>query len=293
MHQDKEKQRRLVILVVGLSGAGKTTVLHTFEDNRFDVIDGLPFNLLTSIIIPRTSSDIYTPIAIGIDTSKEGFSVDKFGDLFDNLSEHPQIDLRLLYLDCEDKELIRRYTETRRKHPHSRDCSLETGILKERESLFKLQQFATDIIDTTELNSNSLKKLVEKIFTKYKNREMVVTVMSFSYRNGIPQEADIVLDVRCLRNPHYDEKLRFLTGLDSSVGDYIKQDKDYELFMLKVEDLLNLLLPKYVEEGKSYLTIAIGCTGGRHRSVYISEELAKKIALMGYETISRHREIGH
>ena len=292
MQKEDKMHRRFAIIVVGLSGAGKTTVLHTFTDNGFDVIDGLPLNMLSSVLIPSDSKDMDTPIAVGIDTVKRDFSAEQLADLFDNLSEHPQIDLRLLFLDCQDREIMRRYTETRRLHPYSRRKSLATGIVEERKALSGLQELATNMIDTSELNSADLKRIVEKIFTRNQSREMVITVMSFAYRNGLPQEADIVFDVRCLKNPHYAEELRPLTGLDEAVGSYIRQDVDYAAFMEKIEELLAILLPRYVKEGKSYLTIAVGCTGGRHRSVYVAEELAKWLAGNGHETISRHREIG-
>ncbi len=292
MQEEAKKYRRFAIIVVGLSGAGKTTVMHTFADNGFDVIDGLPLNMLAPVLIPQSDKDMETPIAVGIDTAKRDFSAEQLADLFDNLSEHPNLNLKMLFLDCQDREIMRRYTETRRIHPYSRGDSLASGIAEERKKLSCLQELATNFIDTSELNSADLKRIVEKVFTSFQPREMVVTVMSFAYRNGLPQEADLVFDVRCLKNPHYVEDLRPQTGLDEAVGAYICQDADYAELMQKIKELLAILLPRYVEEGKSYLTIAVGCTGGRHRSVYVSEELAKWIALSGYETICRHREIG-
>jgi len=284
------KTKTKVLLIVGVSGAGKTTVLHTLEDCGFRVVDGLPLSMIESFV---AVDDSKRSIAIGVDTFTEDFSIKKIADVFLKLNKNPNIKAKILYLDCDDKTVVRRYKETRRTHPFAKGkVGLLEGIAKERERLVGFDEAATNFIDTSELSAAELKRMAQKIFCLMADKGMLITVMSFAYRGGIPLDADLVFDVRCLVNPHYDAKLRSLTGLDKKVGNYIRKDADFGALMKALKNLLDILVPKYEQEGKSYLTIAIGCTGGRHRSVFVAEEVAKWLMKEGKEVVVRHREIG-
>jgi len=278
-----------VLLIVGVSGAGKTTVLHTLEDCGFRVVDGLPLSMIESFV---AVGDSKRSIAIGVDTFTEDFSTKKIADVLLKLNKNPNIKAKILYLDCDDKTVVRRYKETRRTHPFAKGkVGLLEGIAKEREMLVGFDEAATNFIDTSELSAAELKRMTQKIFCLMADKGMLITVMSFAYRGGIPLDADLVFDVRCLINPHYDAKLRLLTGLDKKVGNYIRKDSDFGKLIKALKNLLDILIPKYEQEGKSYLTIAIGCTGGRHRSVFVAEEVAKWLSKEGKEVVVRHREI--
>ena len=278
-----------VLLIVGVSGAGKTTVLHTLEDCGFRVVDGLPLSMIESFV---AVGDSKRSIAIGVDTFTEDFSTKKIADVLLKLNKNPNIKAKILYLDCDDKTVVRRYKETRRTHPFAKGkVGLLEGIAKERERLVGFDEAATNFIDTSELSAAELKRMTQKIFCLMADKGMLITVMSFAYRGGIPLDADLVFDVRCLINPHYDAKLRLLTGLDKKVGNYIRKDSDFGKLIKALKNLLDILIPKYEQEGKSYLTIAIGCTGGRHRSVFVAEEVAKWLSKEGKEVVVRHREI--
>ena len=284
------KTKTRVLLIVGVSGAGKTTVLHTLEDCGFRVVDGLPLSMIESFV---AVGDSKRSIAIGVDTFTEDFSIKKIADVLLRLNKNPNIKAKILYLDCDDKTVMRRYKETRRTHPFAKGkVGLLEGISKERERLVGFDEAATNFIDTSELSAAELKHMTQKIFCLMADKGMLITVMSFAYRGGIPLDADLVFDVRCLVNPHYDAKLRSLTGLDKKIGNYIRKDADFGALMKALKNLLDILIPKYEQEGKSYLTIAVGCTGGRHRSVFVAEEVAKWLSKEGKEVVVRHREIG-
>jgi len=284
------KTKTSVLLIVGVSGAGKTTVLHTLEDCGFRVVDGLPLSMIESFIAVEQSK---RSIAIGVDTFTEAFSTKKIADMLLKLNKKTNIKAKILYLDCDDKTIVRRYKETRRTHPFAKGkAGLLEGIAKERKMLVGFDEAATNFIDTSELSAAELKHMTQKIFCFMADKGMLITVMSFAYRGGIPLDADLVFDVRCLLNPHYDARLRPLTGLDKRVGNYIRKDADFGQLMEALKNLLNILIPKYEQEGKNYLTIAIGCTGGQHRSVFVAEEVAKWLLKAGKEVVIRHREIG-
>lgn len=258
-----------LVLVTGVSGAGKTTALKALEDNGFEVIDNLPVALIPSLVSQQGGG----AVAVGIDTRTRDFDAGKIFDLFQNLRQTAHLNARIVFLDCDDDKLIRRFTETRRAHPLAKNKSIVEGIAQERRLLEKLRTHADVVIDTTQMRAAELSKYIEKQVLRLAGKKMVVTVCSFSFRDGLPVSADLVFDVRFLRNPYYDLSLRELTGRDAGVADYIRQDPDFAPFFNKLTDLLDLLLPRYAEEGKSYLTIAVGCTGGKHRSVFTAESL--------------------
>lgn len=258
-----------LVLVTGVSGAGKTTTLKALEDNGFEVIDNLPVALIPSLVSQQGGG----AVAVGIDTRTRDFDAGKIFDLFQNLRQTAHLNARIVFLDCDDDKLIRRFTETRRAHPLAKNKSIVEGIAQERRLLEKLRTHADVVIDTTQMRAAELSKYIEKQVLRLAGKKMVVTVCSFSFRDGLPVSADLVFDVRFLRNPYYDLSLRDLTGRDAGVADYIRQDPDFAPFFNKLTDLLDLLLPRYAEEGKSYLTIAVGCTGGKHRSVFTAESL--------------------
>lgn len=258
-----------LVLVTGVSGAGKTTALKALEDNGFEVIDNLPVALIPSLVSQQGGG----AVAVGIDTRTRDFDAGKIFDLFQNLRQTAHLNARIVFLDCDDDKLIRRFTETRRAHPLAKNKSIVEGIAQERRLLEKLRTHADVVIDTTQMRAAELSKYIEKQVLRLAGKKMVVTVCSFSFRDGLPVSSDLVFDVRFLRNPYYDLCLRDLTGRDAGVADYIRQDPDFAPFFNKLTDLLDLLLPRYAEEGKSYLTIAVGCTGGKHRSVFTAESL--------------------
>lgn len=284
--------KRNVLLVAGLAGAGKLTALNALEDSGYEVVDGLPLGMITSLTDSFEAEDERISLAIGIDTFRKDFSCEKLAEVLQVLQKTPSVSARLLFLYCSDKEILRRYVETRRSHPLAgKGVELKDGIAKSKLMVKGIEKLATNVIDTTDLNAAGLRLMMRKVFAPEHDTDIHITLMSFSYRNGLPQEADIVLDVRCLRNPHYDERLREHTGLEKAVGEYIKQDSDYAVFFKATKNLLGILIPKYKAEGKSYLTIAFGCTGGRHRSVFIAEEIVRWLGVEGEQVAVRHREL--
>ena len=261
-----------IVIVSGVSGAGKTSVLKILEDSGFEVIDNLPLSLLRQVISDTADN---SRVAVGIDARTRDFDCDKLCLLCSEVKKDPDIAEKIIFLDCDDEYLLRRFTETRRSHPLAKNKKLTDGIALERELMTPLRDKSDLVIDTSDLKISQLRTIIESEINAALVKELVVSVMSFSYREGLPREADLVFDARFLRNPFYDQNLRALTGKESSVGDYIEQDPDFSPFMNRLKDLLALLLPRFIQEGKSRLTIAVGCTGGKHRSVYIAEQLYK------------------
>ena len=287
----KDTQDFSVVLVTGMSGAGKTTALKALEDNGFEVIDNLPVALLPSLFSQKNAEK---PLAVGIDMRTRDFDAQKIYDMFKELKMSAGLNEQIVFLDCSDEKLLKRFTETRRAHPLAKNKSIAEGIAEERNRLELLRTNADFIVDTTRMRAAELSRYIEKNVVGAMSRKTVVTVCSFSYRDGVPAQADLVFDVRFLRNPHYDLVLRPLTGKDAAVADYIRQDKDFGAFFTKITDLLSLLLPRYVEEGKSYLTIAIGCTGGKHRSVFTAESLyAWLLEKKMYTVVLEHHALEH
>ena len=281
--------RDRVLLVTGMSGAGHSSALKALEDMGYEAVDNLPLSLLSSLV--RHEATTHRPLAIGIDVRTRDFGTAPFLAALDPLAGNSGVDLRVVFLDCEDELLRRRYTETRRRHPLAGDRPVIDGIRLERERVSPLRQRADLVIDTSALTVADLRRLLQGHFALDAASGVSVFVTSFSYRNGLPRDADLVFDVRFLDNPYYRPELRHLTGLDAVVGAHIEADSEFAPFFQHLTQLLLPLLPRYDREGKSYLTIAIGCTGGQHRSVYVAERLADWLRRQGKQVGIGHREI--
>ena len=267
---------RRIAVVTGLSGGGKASVLHALEDVGYDAVDNPPLELLEDLA-SRADRDT----AIGVDARTRGFDADHVLDTLANLRRNPALLPELVFVWADEATLLRRYTETRRRHPLAPRGRVIEGIEIEQEITARLRESANLVIDTSDLPLARLRELIEKHFGPRgddNDARMVVSLISFAYAKGLPKEADIVLDARFLRNPHYDPILRPRTGLDPEVGAYIRADGDYAAYLSRIIDLVDLALPRFVLEGKKYATIAIGCTGGRHRSVHLIECLAAHLA---------------
>ena len=294
-----------VVLVTGMSGAGRSSALKTLEDIGYEAVDNLPISLLSRITRPPAPQAKIDPVdepggdhplrpralAIGVDIRTRDFGVEPFLKELDQLIGHRDLAVDLLFLDSSDDTLLRRYTETRRRHPLAVDRPVHDGIVHERRLLARLRARADRVIDTSDLAAADLRRMLEGAYRLGDKGKLAVFVTSFSYRQGVPREADLVFDVRFLRNPHYVPSLRPHTGLDDQVGAYIVADRGFDEFDEALTHLLGILLPRYEQEGKSYLTIAIGCTGGRHRSVFIAERLARWLREQGSEVAVGHRDI--
>ena len=289
--QGVEKTR--VLLITGLSGAGKSTALKAIEDLGYDAVDNLPLPLLHNLF---ESPDNYRragskgAIAIGLDTRTRAFDPEAFEQRLAELDARDDLDVQVIFLDCGDEMLRRRFTETRRPHPMAGGGGVMAGVAAEREFLARLKERADHVFDTTDLAAHDLRRLLAGHFRLDANRSMTISVVSFSYRLGLPREADLLFDVRFLANPHYVESLRLLTGHDPDVGAFIARDPAYAEFFEGLTNLILSLLPHYQREGKSYLTVAFGCTGGRHRSVFLAEQVAKVLSDAGYAVTVSHRD---
>ncbi len=270
-----------LIIVTGLSGAGMSSALKALEDNGYEVLDNFPLSLIDDLLKEKVNK----PIAIGVDSRTRNFSVPK---LKKAVRAH---NAALIFMTCKHSVLQKRFTETRRKHPLAKDRPVSDGITKESEMLAPLVDTARLVVNTTELNIHDLRRLIEENFAHKDAQRLAVSLMSFGFRNGVPREADIVMDVRFLKNPHWDKKLKSLTGQDKEVGAYIETDENFALFISNFQNLVEPLLVRYNHEGKSYLTIAIGCTGGKHRSVYSVETLQKWLKKLKVKTHIKHRDM--
>lgn len=291
-----------IIVLTGMSGSGKSTAIHALEDIGFYAIDNLPVKLIDKLVELLSSTHgeveklalvvdaraVHLPKAGAPEVSSDLALVPKALDL-NRLAGH---EVDLLYLDATDDALERRYSETRRRHPLSADGSVKSGILAERNLLEPLRSAATRIIDTSRMSVHDLRKEIQHVFSAGRgSARLSVTVVSFGFKNGVPPESDLVLDVRFLPNPHFLPDLRPLTGEDDAVSRFVLDRDETRTFLDRTYQLFEFLLPKYEEEGKAYLTISIGCTGGRHRSVAIVRELADWITAQGRRVQIRHRDV--
>lgn len=283
-----------ILLVTGLSGAGRTTILKTLEDIGWETVDNLPLSLLDRLLSSPPAQgalDDERPLALGIDSRTRGFDAQAILRRVAGLRETQ--DIEIIFVDAADTVLAQRFSATRRRHPLALDRPAEDGIASERELLEPLRGAADHLIDTSDTNSNMLQQDIRLRFGDAAQDEPTLAVTSFSYARGLPRDADLVLDMRFLRNPHWDEELRPGTGQDEAIAAYIGQDPAYAPALDQIEQLLLTLLPRYQREGKSYVTIAFGCTGGRHRSVHAAEAIAGRLRAAGFSPTIAHRDLVH
>ena len=280
------------VIVTGMSGAGKTTALKMLEDMGYFCVDNLPIAMFPGFVqMIENSETSMKKVALGVDV-RSGQDISGLEKDLEQMDEKG-IKYEILFLDAKDSVLVKRYKETRRQHPLSGSGRVDTGIAKEREKTAFLKMKATYILDTSKMLTRELKIELEKIFVKGESFcNLYITVMSFGFKYGIPQDADLVFDVRFLPNPYYEDELRPLTGMDESVFNYVMDNETARIFANKLEDMVEFLIPKYAQEGKTSLVIAVGCTGGKHRSVTIARELYSRIARNGeYGFRLEHRDV--
>lgn len=291
--ESEHRGKQQILLVTGLSGAGKTTVLNALEDLGWDAIDNFPIRLLGRLIDSTSSGeDDPTPIAIGFDARTRGFKAGEVIERAKNLVQREDVELTTLFLDCAGQELERRYNETRRRHPLALDMPVTSGIAAERELMEPLRRWADMIVTTTDLSPNELQQATRDRFAPASPGRMTVTVSSFGFARGMPPTADLVFDMRFLDNPHWDPELRPKTGLDPAVGAHIRKDPAFEEAFTRIRDLILMLLPRYEAQGKAYVNIAFGCTGGKHRSVFTAEQVAAALRASGFSPTLLHRNLG-
>jgi UPF0042 nucleotide-binding protein len=278
------------VLVTGLSGAGKASILRTLEDLGFETVDNPPLTILEELVC-----DGATPIAIGVDARSRGFEAAEVLAALQHLRARSDIAVSLVFATAEDAVLLRRFSETRRRHPLTPGGPLGSrvadGIAREAALLAPLAEAADLMIDTSDLPLPDLRRMIERRFRPAGPAGLDIAILSFGYPRGLPREADLVFDMRFLRNPHYDPVLRPQTGKDPDVAAFIEADDSFEPFWTRMTGLLDLLLPRYLAEGKKYLTIAVGCTGGQHRSVLVAERLAAHLKPQGWRVEVIHREL--
>lgn len=280
-------EQRLV-LVTGPSGAGRATAIRALEDAGFEVIDNLPLSFLPRLL---DGGPIGIPVALGLDVRNRDFTTDRVLAMIDRLRVAPEVGLEVLYLDSSNDVLLRRYSETRRRHPLAPAESPILGIRRERELLVPIRDKADVLIETSDLSPHDLKAEIERLFGAADGSKMAVTVQSFSYKRGLPRGLDLVFDCRFLKNPHWEPELRAKDGRDAAVADYVARDDRFAEYFDQISRMALFLLPAYRDEGKSHLSIGFGCTGGQHRSVAITERLALALAEAGWQVSIRHREL--
>lgn len=287
-------ERQRILLVTGLLGAGKSTVLRELEDLGWEILDNFPIRLLEGLIDSTTcaGNDAATPLAIGFDTRTRGFNPHDVIALVKRLTLRDDLELTTLFLDCSGRELERRYNETRRRHPLADGMPASSGIAAERELLEPLRRWSDMVIDTSEFSAPVLQQVVRERFEPALDRALTLTVSSFGFSRGMPPVADLVFDMRFLDNPHWDPQLRPLTGQDAPVGDHIRQDPAFPEAFARIRDLLLFLLPRYEAQGKAYVHVAFGCTGGRHRSVFMAEQISAALRAGGFSPTLVHRNLG-
>lgn len=277
---------RTILFITGLSGAGISSMLKALEDCGYEVFDNFPVSHVDLILNDPQNNE--RPIAFGFDTRTRGFDSDTL------ITLSRKYKARIIFLNATNHELQKRFSETRRVHPMARDRTVTDGIVLERQLLDKLMAECDRMIDTTNLSIHDFKRMVSADYGDHDPNQssgLSVTIMSFGYKMGVPRELDMMIDVRFLNNPHWDENLRPLTGQNDKVQAYINKDENFEVFFKKISEDILWLLPRYAHEGKQYFTIGFGCTGGKHRSVYTTEKMSAFLKNQGYNVITRHRDM--
>jgi UPF0042 nucleotide-binding protein len=279
-----------IVLVTGMSGAGRSTALKVLEDLGYKSIDNLPLNLFSHLCDQIPAWQDGQPLAIGIDTRSYGFDLSRFEKTFQNMLANPALSVRLLYLECENEVLLRRFTETRRRHPFA-DSSLPEAIFQERKMMEPLQTLADLVVDTSGLSLPIFGQMIHQHFSLEASPSIFIRILSFSYRRGIPKEADMVFDARFLSNPYYEKSFRDLSGKDTPVQAYLMQDENWQKVYGALQAIICNSLKGFRLTGRSYLTIACGCTGGQHRSVFLTEQLSKWLYREGETVMIEHRDL--
>ena len=289
MGDAKAMKPQRILLVTGMLGAGKSTALRELEDLGWESIDNFPIRLLDRLV--GRDNEPFS-LAIGFDCRTRGFVPDDIIEQVKSWVEEDDIPITTLFLDCAGNELERRFNETRRRHFLAQDLPVSSGIAAERELLSPLRRWADVLIDTSDFSVNDLKQTIREQFSQTAPAEMTVTVSSFGFSRGKPPTADLVFDMRYLDNPHWEPGLKEKTGLDAEVGEFIERSAVFASTFDKIRALLLELLPRYAEQGKAYVNIAFGCTGGRHRSVYSAEKMAQVLRDGGFSPTVLHRNLG-
>mgnify|MGYP002631028567 CR=1 FL=1 len=288
-----EKIKQEVVLVTGLSGAGRSTCLNILEDYGFEAVDNIPLNFIPALLANGSSQSTANKslkIAIGIDARTRNFDETTLLEYASQIKSSDHL-VSIVFVDCADETLIKRFTETRRKHPLSNGRPIIDGIKLERQLLTDIRTKSDLLIDTTGLSISDLSLILSRRLGLKNTSKLTLSLLSFGFRNGLPAEADTILDVRFLSNPHYNEQLRPLDGRNKKIAAFIENDPRFSIFFNGFKNFLDPLLPFYADEGKSYLTIAIGCTGGKHRSVFVAERLNNWLKQREFSVNLRHRDL--
>lgn len=284
----KKIQQTNIVLVTGPSGAGRSTAINVFEDLGFETIDNMPLSLLPGLLTGQPSG---RQIALGVDIRTRDFSVGAVLDIHEEIKRTEGFDSTILFLDCETDNLVRRYSETRRRHPLTPDDTPKFGIEQEKKLLSTLRLRADVLIETTNLSPHDLKQELKNWYGDADAGYLAITLHSFSYKRGVPRGIDMIYDCRFLNNPYWDKALRSMNGTDKEVADYVKADARFDEFYERLLGMCEFLLPAYIDEGKAHFSLGLGCTGGQHRSVCIAEVLGKSLADSGWHVSIRHREL--
>ncbi|HBV54868.1 MAG TPA: RNase adapter RapZ [Rhodobacteraceae bacterium] len=277
-----------IVLVTGPSGAGRSTTLNVLEDLGFEAIDNLPLSLFPTLM---TSPPAGRPLALGFDPRNRDFSTNTMIDIIEGLGTYPDVSTEVLYVDCSRDVLLRRFSETRRRHPLAPGDSPDKGIARELDLLVPVRARADILIDTSEMSPHDLRAEIERLFAPDGQRNLAVTLNSFSFKRGLPRGMDMVLDVRFMRNPHWEPSLRAFDGRDAPVAAHVMADPLAPEFLKRVTEMVLMLLPAYRSEGKAHFALGFGCSGGQHRSVAVTEYMAKALAEAGWQVSIRHREL--
>jgi len=292
--EHRKKSGPPFIILTGLSGSGKSQAIRALEDLGYFCVDNLPTTLIPTLakLSLHAGGDI-EKVAIVVDVREGGF-LSSFPKIFRRLRKLPKLNPILIFLEASNAALVRRFSETRRPHPLAPGRSASEGIREERARLNAIRDMADEIVDTSDMTVHELRQFFMGLSRDRSQARLVITLLSFGYKHGVPVDADLVFDVRCLPNPHFVPTLRRRTGRDRAVAEFMERDASTVEFMDRLEEYLQYVVPHYIAEGKSYLTIAIGCTGGRHRSVMIAERLRKALSEIGGARVRvRHRDVGH